>query len=76
MNLEIEKEILVEERLRMETEKLRLSEEMEMFKERMKELYIEDMIRRDRERENKEYDYLRYESRLDSSEVTLAKAIL
>ena len=76
MNLEIEKEILVEERLRLETEKLKLSEEMEMFKERMKELYIEDMIRRDRERENKEYDYLRYESRLDSSEVTLAKAIL
>ena len=71
MNVEIEKEILIEERQRLEDEKQRLSEEMEMFKERMKELYIEDMIRRDRERESEETNYLRIESRSDNSEVII-----
>ena len=46
MNVEIEKEILIEERLRLEEEKIKMSQEMERFKMRMKELYIEDMIRR------------------------------
>ena len=69
MNVETEKEILIEERLRLEEEKIKLSKEMEMFKERMKELYIEDMIQRERIKEKYKQESSRNESRSDYSEV-------
>ena len=57
MNVEIEKEILIEERIRLEEEKEKMAEEMKLFKDRMKQLYIEDMIKGETEmQESKEQE--------------------